>query len=259
MSGLGARRRSIAAASGVVGFLGAWEGLVRLLDIRPFILRPPSAAVAAVWRARGDFASAALVTVGHAAGGLAIALVIGVCVGMLVTTRRFLEDATQPVLVLVQVAPWFAYVGSVVVWLGAGTRPAIFMVALVTLPAFVFAATDGLRTVDPAALELFASVDARRWEVMWRLRLPNALPTVFTATRFNIGLALAAAYFVEGANFATRGIGAIGRRAAAQPGAADTLWGAVLVMAALGSAALLTLSAVQRVTLSWHMAMRQPT
>ncbi|HAP74507.1 MAG TPA: hypothetical protein DCR14_00300, partial [Acidimicrobiaceae bacterium] len=124
------------------------------------------------------------------------------------------------------------------------------------LPAFVFATVDGMRSVEPAAVELFQSVDAGRWEMLWRLRLPSAAPVLFTTARFNLGLALAAAYFVEGANFANEGIGAIGKRAAATAAGADTLWAAVFAMAILGVTGLLLLSLLQRTVLHWHAAQR---
>ena len=87
----------------------------------------------------------------------------------------------------------------------------LFLVAFVTMPAFVFATVAGLRSADPAARELLASVDASRCEVLWRLRLPSALPSLFAAARYIVGLALAAAYYGEGGNLvASKGLGAIG-------------------------------------------------
>lgn len=250
-------RRSIAATTGLVTFIAIWEAFVRLFDVRPFVLRAPSTAVHAMWTFRGDFTRAALVTAFHATAGLAVALAIGTVVGGVLAANRFLDDAVQPVLVLVLVTPWFAYVGAVVLWLGAGTPPALFMVALVCLPAFVFAATEGMRNVEPSALELFRSVAATRREVLWRLRLPSALPSLFAAARIDVGLALAAAYYVEGANFANDGIGAIGRRAASQPSGADTVWAAVLAMAILGVGGLAIVSLLQRTLLHWHHGTRR--
>lgn len=248
-------RRVLAPAVGAAVFLAAWEAFVRLADVRPFVLRAPSTALAHLWRFRSGYTSATWVTLQHAVIGLGIGLLVGLVVGWLLSASRFAEQAAQPVLVLVQVTPWFAYVGSVVLWLGSGTRPAIFMVALVCTPAFVFATVDGMRGADPAALELLRSVDARGWEVLWRLRLPSAAPTLFTASRFGWGLALAAAYYVEGANFSSEGLGAVGKAAAAQNESA-ALWAAVLATAALGIAGLVGLTLLQRLVLRWHVSQR---
>lgn len=248
-------RRAAAILVGLAGFLGLWELFVRAAHVRPFVLRAPSSALAHLWRFRNAYGSATWVTVQHAVLGLAIALVVGLFLGAALASSRFAEHASQPVLVLVQVTPWFAYVGSVVLWLGSGTPPALFMVALVCLPAFAFATVDGMRSADEASTELFRSVDASRWETLWRLRLPSAAPTLFTTARFNWGLALAASYYVEGANFSSQGLGAVGRAAAAQ-NESDALWAAVFATAALGLLGLLGLSLLQRLVLRWHVSQR---
>jgi len=248
-------RRVIAPIVGIIVFLGLWEAFVRIKDVRPFVLRAPSEALRHLWTFREGYAEAAWVTIQHAVIGILIALVVGVLIGAFLAASPFIEHATQPVLILVQVAPWFAYVSSVVLWLGSGTKPALFMVALVCLPAYVFATVDGMRSVEPATLELLDSVDAGRWEVLRRVRLPSAAPVLFTTSRFNWGLALAASYYVEGANFSNEGLGAIGRTAAAQ-NEADALWAAVFAMAILGITGLLLLSLLQRTVLHWHAAQR---
>ena len=173
-----------------------------------------------------------------------------------VSASRFAEWAAQPVLTLVQVVPWVAYVSSVVVWLGAGNPPVFFMVGLGCTPAFVFATVDGMRSADPATLELMASVDAGRWEVLRRVRLPSAAPSLFTAARFNFGFALAISFYVEGANLTNEGIGAIGRRAASQANSSDALWASVFAMAIIGFLGLVLLSGLERTVLHWHASQR---
>jgi len=252
------KRHSIAPIVGIVLFIALWEGFVRVFEVRKFVLRAPSTAVNYMWKFRGDYLEAAWVTVQHSMVGLLFALLIALVIGALLASNHFAERATQPILVLVQVVPWIAYVSSVVLWLGSGTGPALFMVTLVCLPAFIFATVDGMRSVEPATLELMSSVDASRREVLFRVRLPSAAPTLFTTARFNLGLALAIAYYVEGANFANEGIGAIGRKAAASsdPQAADRLWASVFSIAVVGITALAALALAERTILHWHAAQR---
>ena len=189
----------VAPIVGIAAFLGIWEAFVRLRDVRPFVLAAPTDILRYLDRAPGDFVAASLVTSRHALVGFVAALVISLVVGSLLVASPFAERAVQPVLVLIQVAPFVAYISSIVLWLGAGDPPAYFATALVCLPAFVFATVSGMRGADPASRELFASVDASRWEVMWRLRLPSAMPSLFTTARYSIGLALIVSYLVEAA------------------------------------------------------------
>ena len=112
-----------------------------------------------------------------------------------------------------------------------------------------------MRSADPAARELLASVDASRCEVLWRLRLPSALPAILAAARYNVGLALAAAYYGEGGNLTTPGLGAAGRRATGQN--AEVLWATILATVALGAVFLGVISVIERVALRWHVSQRR--
>jgi NitT/TauT family transport system permease protein len=247
------RATIVAGAIGIAVFGAVWELVVRGFDVRPFILLPPSRIVAELLERPGLYFEAALVTARHSLLGLAIALTVAVVVGSAMASSRFLEHAVQPVLMLVLVAPWVAYFTSIVVWLGRGDPPVVFLVALVTTPAFVFATVAGLRSADPAAREVLASVDARRWEVLWRLRLPAALPAILATARYSSALALAAAYYGEGGNITNAGLGAIGRRAAnAQNG--PLLWASVLATVLLGVVFLTIISLLERVLLHWHQS-----
>jgi NitT/TauT family transport system permease protein len=244
-------RIGAAGAVGIAVFLLAWEVLVRALDVQPFVLQAPTEILRELRDDPTLYLEAAAVTARHALVGLAASLAVSLVIGGLLAMSRFAEDAAQPVLVLILVTPWVAYFTSVVIWLGGGDRPVYFLVGFVTLPAFTFAFVTGLRSADPAARELLASVDAARWEVLWRLRLPSAMPTVFAALRFNVGLALAAAYYGEGGNLRNEGLGSIGRRAA-QQSQADVLWATIATTALLGIALLTVVTVVERTLLRWH-------
>ncbi len=248
-------RRLLAPLVGIACFLGLWEAIVRIGDVRPFVLRAPSRIVRYLTAHFSDYGGAAWVTIQHAFIGTLLGLLVALLIGSAMAAWKFLEHAAQPVLTLLQVTPFVAYIASVVLWLGAGTQPAVFIVALVCMPAFAFATVDGMRSADPAARELLASVDASRVEVLWRLRLPSAMPSLFTTARYNVGLALIAAYLVEGGNFANEGLGAIGKRAAAL-NEGDALWAAIFSMALLGTITLVLLSLLQRFAMRWHVSQR---
>jgi NitT/TauT family transport system permease protein len=252
----GHARLLVATIVGIVVVGGLWELLVRAGNVRPFILLPPSEIIAELAERPRFYLEAALVTGRHALAGWLLALGIAVVVGAILAGSRFIEAAAQPLLVLVLVAPWVAYFTSLVAWLGRGDPPVLFLVTLVCVPAFTFATVVGLRSTDPAARELLASVDASRAEVLWRLRLPTALPGIIAAGRYVVGLALAAAYYGEGGNLADEGLGAIGKRAA---GASNgpLLWASVFATVVLGVVGLGGLALVERVALRWHVSQRR--
>lgn len=249
------RSASLWATVGAVALLAFWEVFVRVRDVRPFVLLPPSEIVSTFLDTPGFYLSDVWVTAWHLVVGLSISLVISLTIGAVLAAFRPLEQASQPMLVLIMVTPWVAYISSIVLWVGQGTPAIIFLVTFVTVPAFVYATVGGMRSADPAARELFASIDAPRWEVLWRLRLPSAMPALFTAARFNLGLGLGAAYFAEGAALSRDGLGEAGRRAVAFNQGA-VLWTTILCTAVLGILGQVVVLALERWLLHWHASQR---
>lgn len=242
---------------GGLSLIAVWEAVVRLRHVRRFVLLAPSEIVTTFADHPRFYLHALWVTAWHLMAGLAISLAISLVIGAVLAAFRPLEHASQPLLVLVLVTPWVAYINSVVLWVGRGNPAIVFLVSFVTVPAFVYATVGGMRSADPASRELFASIDASRWEVLWRLRLPSAVPSIFTAARINLGIGLGAAYFAEGASFnsVSNGLGEVGKRAAAN-NAGPLLWTTILCTAALGIIAQVVVIALERSSLHWHASQR---
>jgi len=251
-------RPGLWALAGIATAIALWELWVRVADVKPFITIAPSKIAEEILDNPSFWIEQTWLTAWHTLVGVGIALLLAIVVGALLAASRPLEWASQPLLVLVMVTPWVAYITSVVNWLGTGTPTILFMVAFVTFPALVFAAVQGMRSADIAAREVLASVDAPRTEVFWRLRLPSALPSVFTAVRFATGLGLAAAYFSEGGSVAAGvGLGEVGRRGTQNTaGGYAILWASIVCAALLGVALLVSVTALERRVLRWHASQR---
>lgn len=247
------------ATVGGVALIAFWEVFVRVRNVRKFVLLPPSEIASTFLETPAFYLEATGRTAWHLAVGLAISLVVSLAVGAVLAAFRPLEHASQPLLVLILVTPWVAYINSVVLFVGRGNPSIVFLVSFVTVPAFVYAIVSGMRGADPAARELFASVDAGRWAVLWRLRLPSAVPSILTALRINLGLGLGAAYFAEGSfNRVGNGLGEVGKRAAAN-NQGPLLWTTILCTAALGITVQVLVVAVERWLLHWHASQRRST
>ena len=109
----------------------------------------------------------------------------------------FIERASLPLAVLIQVTPIIAYAPAIVIWFGFGLKSILVITSLVCFVPFLVNSVAGLRSVDPNLLELARSVDARRRVIFWRLRLPSSLPFLFSAARIAVGLALIGAVLGE--------------------------------------------------------------
>lgn len=247
--------RWLAPVVGVAGFLLLWQLWVVAFDIPRFELPAPFDIVRHVLDDPRFYLDNALVTAREALLGLAIAFVLALVTASLVVHVPFLEGAAQPLVVLVQVTPIIAYAPAVVIWLGAGVRPILVITAAVCFAPFYFNAITGLRSVDPSALELLQSVDARRREIYWRLRLPGSLPLLFAAGRIAIALSLVGAVLGEFFALVDEGLGAAIKKAQAFNDV-DQLWGSIFALALTGSVLVLALGAIERAVLRWHPSVR---
>ena len=254
-SALRALLMTLAPAIGVVGFLVLWQTTVRVLHIPRYELPAPWDILRHLASDPGYYWTNGRRTAWEATLGFLLALVAGLGGGSVMAHSRFVDRAMQPLAVLVQVTPIIAYAPAIVIWLGFGLEPILFLTSLVCVVPFLLNAVTGLRAVDANVLELARSVDASRREIFWRLRVPSALPYLFTAARISVGLALIGAVLGEFFGGVTKGLG-YSVKLAQSRNLPLQLWGSVFVLALVGSLATVAIGALERVLLRWHASQR---
>jgi len=236
---------------GVAGFLLLWQLLVTVLDIPQFELPAPSDILRHLWSDPSFYIENARVTMWEALLGFGLGLAFALVIATVMAHSRFAEQAITPLAVLVQVTPLIAYAPALVIWLGFGLKPILVGTALVCFVPFLFNAVVGFRSIDPATHELLRSVDASRREVFFRLRVPHALPYLFSAARIAVGLALIGAVLTEFFAGVSSGLGwAI--KVAQSRNLTLQLWGSIFVLAFLGAAATILIGVLERIVLRWH-------
>jgi NitT/TauT family transport system permease protein len=161
-----------------------------------------------------------------------------------------MDRALSPVVTMVQVTPVIALATPLVIWLGFGLAPKVVLAALITFVPLVVNAVTGLRAIDPATEEVLRSVAASRTEVFWKLRVPHALPYLFSALRVGVGLALIGALVAEWFG-STEGLGRTMTQARNSL-AITELWAAVAVLMVMGIVGTALVRLVERRMLRWH-------
>jgi NitT/TauT family transport system permease protein len=130
---------------------------------------------------------AALFTAKEAAVGFALGAVIGFAIGTVLAHSSLLQRGFLPYIVASQTIPILAIAPMVVVWLGGRGLPDWFSVSVIAAYLTFFPVTintlRGLQSADPRALELMRSYAAGHWRVLWKLRVPSALPYLFAALK----------------------------------------------------------------------------
>jgi NitT/TauT family transport system permease protein len=233
----------------------AWEAWVHLRDVRPYILPPPSAVAEALWSQPGRYLRALSGSLVAALGGLALASGIAFALAVVMAHSRALERALYPPALLVKVTPIVAIYPLLLIWFGFGLGPRVAVAALITFFPMLVNAVVGLRSVDPAAMDVLRVLDASRAAVFWKLRVPSSLPYVFAALRISVPLALVGAVVAEFLS----GAGGMGQLILIANGdfATDVLFGAAVVLAATGVVMTAVLSYVEARVLAWTHAERQ--
>ena len=242
---------ALAPIVGLVAFFGTWEIFVRAKHVKHFTLPAPSQVVSVIFSDLSGYARSSAVTLEEMASGIALAFAIGAVVAALMAHSRFFERAVLPITVLIQVTPIIAIANALVIWLKFGLRPKVVIVALVCVVPFIVNLAAGFRSIAPEALDLFRMHGASRWTIMRKLRIPNAMPALFTSLKVCIGLSLIGAVIAEWFGYATEGLGYQLNVALARS-YVNQSWAPVFILAFIGGILVLVTTALERRVLHWH-------
>jgi putative hydroxymethylpyrimidine transport system permease protein len=229
-----------------------WEAAVRLNDTPRWFLPPPSAVVQALYDSRRLLLHHTWVTLEAVLAGFAVAFVLGVLLAVPIASSRVVERAVYPLVVASQAIPIVALAPILLIWFGYGLTPKVIVVALICFFPIVVNTVDGLRAVDPELIDLVRSMGASRWAVFRIVRLPSALPYLFSGTRVAAAVSVIGALIGEWVG-SSAGLGYFMIRSAAQFLTAR-VFAAVLISALLGLLLFVAVALIERFVLPWQRA-----
>jgi NitT/TauT family transport system permease protein len=179
--------------------LAAWELSVRWLQVPLFVLPPPSLIAKAFVDNFESLISALWVTVQMTVAAFVASFVGGLALAILFSQSRLVERSLLPYAIVLQVTPVVSIAPLIVIWVGTdNVERAVFILA--TIVAFfpiLSNASLGLRSVDPGLTDLFRLYRATRWQRLFLLQLPSALPALLAGARISGGLALIGSVVAE--------------------------------------------------------------
>jgi NitT/TauT family transport system permease protein len=232
-----------------------WE-VVSLLELVPaFLLPSPNKILAELARSINGLASHFLVTAWESFLGLLAAVLVAVPSALGIAHIPWIARSIYPVLIGSQALPKVALAPLIIVWFGFGLASKVVVAFLVAFFPLLIATIAGFKSVDNRYVDLGQTMKAPNWRILWRIRVPIALPSFFS------GLKIAATFAVIGA--------IVGEFIAADAGLGyrlliaftflqtDLMFAILLLMAVLGMLFFYAVEWIERATIPWHVSQRQ--
>ncbi len=238
----------------VVGVLVLWQVGVQLSGVAIILLPAPTDIVRELAASPWFFLREGGYTLASTVTGFMLAVLLGVALAVAIVCSRLLDRIIWTVLVVINSLPKVALAPLFVIWMGLGIAPKIAVSVLLALFAIVVDTVLGLRSADPDVLSL-ARISRTSWlREMLLIRLPGALPALFSGMKVAISFALVGAIvgeFVGGSN----GLGTV---ILVAQGQFDTtrVFAALTVLGVMGTVLVQAVEWAERRTISWHVSYR---
>ena len=114
------------------------------------------------------------------------AIIIGVPIGIIISYVKKLNKPVLGVASVIQAIPSMALLGFAIPFLGIGTLPAIVMVVLYSLLPIIKNTYTGINSIDSAMLEAATGIGLTRWQVLYKVQIPLALPVIMAGIRISV-------------------------------------------------------------------------
>jgi len=231
--------------------IGLWQGLVVALHVQRFLLPKPSEIATTFWDNKHDLWSAGWFTFQEALGGFALGSSLAIVFALVLARWRFLGNALMPYAIAANAIPIIAFAPITNTWFSPLNKSSKIVIAAVLCFFPVLVNTlRGLTSVRPQDLELMHSYAAGQVQVFRRVRIPTALPFIFTGLKVATVLAMIGAVVGEyfGGAFNALGVVILDRARTFQ---FDYAWAGITMACLLGISLYVAVSVVERVALRW--------
>jgi NitT/TauT family transport system permease protein len=193
----GRTQNTLLACLGFLMILLVWQSLLWIFDLPPFLVPPPLKVLSRGLELGVNWWPHIWATVYSTILGFVVAIVAGLFLGILIVHSRIASAVITPPLLLLQIVPKMALAPIVLVWVGIGLASRTTVVVLVTFFPIVISTITGLQSIEPEAIDLARSLHMNRYNILRKIRFPNALPHIFSGLRVASTLAVIGAIISE--------------------------------------------------------------
>jgi NitT/TauT family transport system permease protein len=240
----------------LVGVIGAWQGVIAAFHIQQFLLPKPTAIASTFWHSRHQLWPAGWYTFKEALGGFVVGSGLGMAFAVVVARFRAVGTALMPIAIAANAVPIIAFAPIFNYWfdpLSPHSKMAIAAV-LCFFPVMVNT-LRGLTSVRPQQIELMRAYASGELDVFRRVRVPTALPYLFTALKVASVLAMIGAIVGEYFGGSLSALGVIINNDA-ELFDFVTAWAGIVVASLLGISLYLAVVATERLVVRWSPVTR---
>jgi NitT/TauT family transport system permease protein len=173
-----------------VAVLALWQGACVIFKIPGYILPTPPAVWAAVVERHENLLNAFRITALEAAGGYLLSILAGIVVAFLFAQSPVIRRSLFPYTILLQTVPIVAVAPLILMWFGSGLSSVMLVAFIICLFPIIANTTQGLISVPKNLVDLFTMANASRAQVLFKLRLPHAVPSLFVGLRISAGISV---------------------------------------------------------------------
>jgi NitT/TauT family transport system permease protein len=231
--------------------LVVWQESIAILHIKKFLAPQPTAIASTFWENRHELINAGWFTFQEALGGFVIGCGLALVVALVLARWRGVGRALMPYMIAANAVPIIAFAPIMNAWFDPFSKGSKMAIAAVLCFFPVLVNTlRGLTSVRPESIELMQSYAAGELETFRRVRIPTALPFIFTSLKIATVLAMIGAIVGEyfGGAFTALGVLIDSRSTTFQ---FKEAWAGIGVACAYGIAFYLAVAVVERLTLRW--------
>jgi len=171
-------------------FLAGWETANRALGVRSIILPSPSQIIEAMIERHDLLLSHLWPSLYLTVLGFVLSVIGGIVVAVMITYSSVLRLGVYPIIVVSQVIPKISIAPLFIVWFGTGTMSSLLLAFLIAFFPMTINSALGFQSIDEDIHRMARSFMGSRWQIFWKIRMPNALPHIFSGMKISITLAI---------------------------------------------------------------------
>ena len=234
----------------LVSLVAGWEVASRLLGVPAFLLPAPSVIAASMHTHADLLLKESAVTSAEIALGFLLSILVGVPLAFAIFLWQPFARAVYPLLIASQAVPKVAVAPLFLVWFGFGLLPKVLIAFLIAFFPVVINTAIGLASIEREKVYLAQSMGLGPWATFYKIRLPNALPSIFAGLKISITLAVVGAVVGEFVG----GQGGLGHLLLVANGSMDTalLFAGIVALTILGVVFFGLIALVERLVLPPH-------